>query len=149
MLQRLKGVFACLNKRGVRYVVIGGIAAVLHGVPRPTFDVDLLIDPTRENAQALLNALIEAGLGTATLIDSEGLLANEITVFSDRVRVDVLTSAPGLAFDDAWGHREVMTYESEPFFVVDRAGLIASKRAAGRAKDLEDVRALEASGSEP
>ena len=65
MLNRLQGVFASLQRHKVRYVVIGGIAAVLHGVPRATFDLDILIEATPENAQRLLQALLEAGLGTA------------------------------------------------------------------------------------
>lgn len=54
MLQRLQGVFASLRSHEVEYLVIGGIAAVLHGVPRATFDLDILIRPDRENAERLL-----------------------------------------------------------------------------------------------
>jgi hypothetical protein len=43
MLNRLKDVFESFQKHDVRYVVIGGIAAVLYGVPRVTFDLDILI----------------------------------------------------------------------------------------------------------
>jgi hypothetical protein len=50
MLNRLQDVFASLNRHNVRYVVIGGIAAVLHGAPRATFDLDILIDASRDNA---------------------------------------------------------------------------------------------------
>jgi hypothetical protein len=55
MLNRLQAVFESLHCHEVRYVVIGGIAAVLHGVPRSTFDLDILIDATPENADRLLN----------------------------------------------------------------------------------------------
>lgn len=123
--------------------MIGGIAAVLHGVARATFDLDVLIDPTKENAGRLLKALEAAGLGTAAMTDVDDLLGHEITVFSDRVRIDVQTRTPGLTFSDAWSRRETMTYEGQTFFVVSRADLIASKRAAGRPRDLEDVRVLE------
>ena len=74
----------------------------------------------------------------------DDLLAHEITVFSDRVRIDVQTRTPGLTFAEAWARRQTMTYESQTFFVVSRADLIVSKRAAGRPRDLEDVRVLEA-----
>jgi hypothetical protein len=74
---------------------------VLHGVPRATFDLDILIEATTLNAERLLEALREAGLGTADLIDAQGVLANEITVFNDRSRIDVQTSTPGLTFQDA------------------------------------------------
>ncbi|NOZ06398.1 MAG: hypothetical protein GXP41_08630 [Chloroflexi bacterium] len=143
MLNRLQGVFASFHKHDVRYVVIGGIAAVLHGVPRATFDLDILIQATPDNAQRLLDALLEARLGTASLISADELLAHEITIFKDRVRVDVQTATPGLLFEDAWRNREKMKYQGQTFYVVSRNDLIASKRAAGREVDLEDVRLLE------
>jgi hypothetical protein len=65
MLNLLKNVFASLNAHDVRYVVIGGIAAVLYGVPRATFDLDLLIQATPENAAKLLDALYEAEISSA------------------------------------------------------------------------------------
>ena len=102
MLNRLRDVFASLEKHDVRYVVIGGIAAVLYGVPRATFDLDILIEATTENARKLLDALLEANLGTASLITADELAAHEITVFQDRVRIDVQTSTPGLEFKKAW-----------------------------------------------
>jgi hypothetical protein len=143
MLNRLKGVFASFQEHDVKYVVIGGIAAVLHGVPRATFDLDILIEATPDNAQRLLDALLDAQMGTASLTSAEGLLAHEITIFQDRVRLDVQTSTPGLRFEDAWRNRETMEYEGQAFYVVSRDDLIASKLAAGREVDLEDVRLLE------
>ena len=113
MLNRLRDVFASFQKHKVRYVVIGGIAAVLHGVPRATFDLDILIEATPENAQKLLDALLEANLGTASLVTAEELLAHEITIFQDRVRIDVQTLTPGLEFEDAWQHREIMDYQGQ------------------------------------
>lgn len=149
MLNRLARVFASFRAREVRYVVIGGIAAVIHGVPRVTFDVDLLIEATRENAQRLLDALADAGLGTASLTTPEEILANEITVFKDYVRIDVQTSTPGLAFDAAWAHRETVEAQGQSFYVVSRQDLIAAKRAAGRPEDLADLRILETPDEPP
>ncbi|MBI4639687.1 MAG: hypothetical protein HY731_03280 [Candidatus Tectomicrobia bacterium] len=148
MLNRLQDVFSSFQRYQVRYVIIGGIAAVLHGVPRATFDLDILIEATHDNAQRLLDALLEANLGTASLIEANELLANEITIFKDRVRIDVQTVTPGLSFENAWQHRETMNYQGQIFYVVSRADLIASKRAAGRAVDLEDVRLLELGSEE-
>lgn len=143
MLNRLQDVFASLNRHDVRYVVIGGIAAVLHGVPRATFDLDLLIDASLDNAQRLIAALLDARLGTAALASPAEIMANEITVFKDRVRIDVQTATPGLTFADAWARRVSMTYQGQSFFVVSKTDLLASKRAAGRPVDLDDVRLLE------
>ena len=148
MLNRLRAVFESFETHGCEYVVNGGIAAVLHGVPRATFDLDILSEASLENSRRLLDALREAGLGTATLITPEELLGHEITVFQDRVRLDVQTSTPGLTFAGARERRVRMEYHGQVFYVVSREDLIASKRAAGRTIDLEDVRALEEGGTE-
>jgi hypothetical protein len=142
VLNRLRDVFASFQKHRVKYLVIGGVASVLHGVPRATFDLDISIDPTIENATNLLAAMMEANLGTAELITADEVLANEITIFQDRVRIDVQTSTPGLVFADAWKNRETMKYQGQEFYVVSKNDLIASKKAAGRPVDLEDVRLL-------
>jgi predicted nucleotidyltransferase len=143
MLNRLKDVFKSFQQHEVRYVVIGGIAVVLYGVPRATFDLDILIEATLENAQRLLDALIDAGMGTATLTNVDEILANEITIFQDRVRIDVQITTPGIQFETAWERKQNMKYQGQTFYVVSLNDLIRSKRAAGRDVDLEDVRLLE------
>lgn len=142
MLDQLQTVFASFQRNDVKYLVIGGIAAVLYGVPRATFDLDILIEPTKENAQKLLNALSEVGFGTAELTSADEIIGTEITIFTDRVRLDVQTSTPGILFQDAWPRRATLKYEGQSFDVVSLADLIQSKTAAGRDIDLEDVRIL-------
>ena len=142
MLDQLQSVFASFQKNDVKYLVIGGIAAVLYGVPRATFDLDVLIEPTRENAERLLSAMIEAGLGTASLTNAEEVLSKEITIFTDRIRLDVQTSTPGISFEQAWERRVAMSYRGQTLEVISLGDLIASKIAAGRDVDLEDVRIL-------
>jgi len=143
MLNRLKGVFESFQQHEVRYVVIGGIAVVLYGVPRATFDLDILVEATPENTRRLLDALLDADMGTASLTNVDEILSNEITIFKDRVRIDVQTSTPGLRFQDAWKRRKIMEYQGQSFYVASREDLISAKRAAGRDVDLEDVRLLE------
>ena len=89
MLNRLRDVFGSLERHDVHYVVIGGIAAVVHGVPRATFDLDILIEPSAENVRRLLDALADAALGTALQTSEKEILEHEITIFKNRVRVDV------------------------------------------------------------
>ena len=148
MLNRLAGVFRSFQEHDVRYVVIGGIASVLHGVPRATFDLDILMDATRENAERLLGALRDAGFGTATMTGPDDLLAHEITIFNDRVRIDVQTSTPGITFAQAWERRQSLSYQGQEFFIVSREDLIASKKASGRDVDVQDVRLLELPSSD-
>jgi len=143
MLNRLQDVFKSFQQHDVKYVVIGGVASVLHGVPRATFDLDILIEATTENAQRLLAALVEAGFATATMTDAQDVVEHEITVFSDRVRIDVQTRTPGISFQDAWRKRKTITYQGHDFFILSKEDLIASKRASARPVDIEDVRLLE------
>jgi hypothetical protein len=143
MPNRLQDVFRSFQQHDVRYVVIGGIASILHGVPRATFDLDILIEATPENTHRLLDALLDAGLGTASLTSPEDVLANEITIFRDRVRLDVQTSTPGITFAAAWQRRKTVTYQGQEFYILSKQDLISSKRAAGRDVDIEDVRLLE------
>ena len=143
MLNRLQDVFKCFQQHEVKYVVIGDVASVLYGVPRATFDLDILIEATAENAQRLLAALAEAGFGTADITDAQDVVAHEITIFNDRVRIDVQTHTPGVSFQDAWSRRATMTYRGQDFFILSRDDLINTKRASGREVDLEDVRLLE------
>ena len=142
MLDQLQSVFASFQKNDVKYLVIGGIAAVLYGVPRATFDLDVLIEPTKDNVERLLSAMIEAGLGTASLTNAEDVLSKEITIFTDRIRLDVQTSTPGISFEQAWQRRVTMNYRGQTLEVISVGDLIASKTAAGRDVDLEDVRIL-------
>ena len=143
MLNRLQDVFRFFQKHEVKYLVIGGVASVIYGVPRATFDLDILIEATSENARRLLAALMEAGFGTATLTNPEDLVAHEITIFNDRVRIDVQTSTPGVSFKDVWNRRKTITYQGQDFFILSKEDLINTKRASGRDVDLEDIRLLE------
>jgi hypothetical protein len=148
MLNLYRDVFACLSSRRARYVVIGGIAAIVHGVPRATFDLDLLIEPTVPNARRVLDAFLDAGLATASLTTPESLASTEITIFKDRLRIDVQTRTPGIEFATAWARRVTMRHRGQRFHVASREDLIASKRAAARPVDLEDIRLLQLSRPE-
>jgi len=145
MLNRLQDVFKSFQQHNVRYVVIGGIASILYGVPRATFDLDILIEASPDNVQRLLDALLDAGLGTACLTSVKDMLANEITIFQDRVRIDVQTSTPGISFPEVWKRRQTLSYQGQEFFILSKNDLIDSKRASAREIDLEDVRLLELS----
>jgi len=137
-----RDVFASFARHEVRYVLIGGAAVIIYGVPRMTFDVDVLIEATPENAAAVLAALREAGLGTAWDIEPDELLAQEIVIFKDILAVDVHTRTPGVSFDEAWERRRMEMVEGVPVSLAGIDDLIASKEAADRDVDREDVAIL-------
>jgi hypothetical protein len=142
MIDRLAPLFKCLSSHDVEYLVIGGVAAIAYGLPRTTFDIDLLIRADLTNARKLLGAMTESGLGTAALTTPEEVLKHDITVFRDRVRIDVQTHTPGLVFEDAYRRRNDISFRDARISLVSLSDLIASKLASGRAKDLADVELL-------
>lgn len=104
---------------------------------------DETIEATQENVSHLLDALLDSGIDTASLTHIDEILSNEITIFKDRVRIDVQIKTPGICFKDAWKRKKTMNYNNQAFHIVCMEDLIASKKAAGRSVHLEDVRLLE------
>lgn len=144
MPPRPRDLYASFDSHNVRYLVIGGVAAIMHGVNRTTVDVDVLIEATPENAAAALSAMREIGLGTALLTTPDELLGQQVTIFEDILPVDIHTQTPGADFAQAWSRRRVETLHGVPVSIVSLQDLITSKEAAGRPEDLEDVAALRA-----
>ncbi|MFL5493315.1 MAG: DUF6036 family nucleotidyltransferase, partial [Gemmatimonadales bacterium] len=68
-VSRLLTVCRLLNAAGVRYVIVGGFALALHGAIRATKDVDVLIEPTLDNARRALEALEGLTWGIARQLD--------------------------------------------------------------------------------
>ena len=134
--------YRSLKRNKVKYLIIGGIACGIYGSPRATKDLDIIIKPTLENAGRLLEALQEAGFGTACLTTKEKIIANEVNIFQDYIRLDVLTKVKGLDFDTAWKNRKVKFLKDVGIKVVSIDELIESKTASGRLIDKEDVKIL-------
>jgi hypothetical protein len=133
--------------RDVRFLVVGGYALAVHGRPRATGDLDVWVDATPENAERALTALRDFGAPLHELTRED--LTRPGTVFQIGVpplRIDILTSATGLAFAPAWDERTEAEFEGVRFPVIGRRQLLANKRALGRAQDLADVERLESGG---
>lgn len=143
MLEPFLKIVSCLNSQRAKYVVIGGNAAIYYGVPRATFDLDLLVQADEKNLDRVLKGLRDAGMGTAHLTTPERVLAKEITIFDDWVQVDIQTRTPELRFAMAWKNRKRQLFRGVVVPFVSRVDLMRSKRAAGRDRDLQDVKVLE------
>jgi hypothetical protein len=131
-----------LNAAGARYLVIGGIACILHGYVRGTTDLDVLIERSPDNAGRVLEGLARIGYGFAREWTAKELLARPITVIGDDPAVDVFTVAWTVKYEQAV--RRAASAEVEgviiPFIGLD--DLIATKRT-GRLQDAADVEVLE------
>jgi hypothetical protein len=145
MTERRTGVArvcALLNAERARYVVVGATAMQLWGTSRSTRDIDILIDPTLDNAERVLRALSALPFGVASEIRPSELLSRHVTMIGDTPNVDVLTRAWNLRWDDAQRGIAVFDIEAVPVPTVSIANLIISKQT-GRPQDVADVLVLE------
>lgn len=150
-------IFSALADAKVRYLTVGGVAVVLHGAPRFTADLDLVIDFEAENLRAALNALASLGYrprAPVQLLDfadpdkrADWIANKGLTVFSlwssryPATEVDLFVQPP-FPFDDAFSRALRADLGVTSAIVVSRSDLIAMKAAVGRPKDLEDIRTL-------
>jgi aminoglycoside-2''-adenylyltransferase len=130
-----------LNRRRVRYLIAGGVAANLHGSVRATRDVDILVPRDLENTKRVLAALAELPYRIAAELDAELVVKKPFTIVGDDPRVDILTVACTVTFDKAWPGRVERRIGGVrvPYLGLD--DLLASKRT-GRASDAADIEAL-------
>lgn len=138
---RVLRVCRLLNRRRVRYLIAGGVAANLHGSVRATRDVDVLVPRDLRNTERLLLALSELPYGLAGELDPEEVLGNPVTIVGDDPRVDILTVAWSVTFDHAFPNRTVRRIQGVRVPYLSLPDLIASKQT-GRAADEADLEAL-------
>lgn len=151
--------FQALDLGGVRYAVAGGLAVVLHGVPRMTFDVDLLLDWAPDNVQRLVGVLRAEGYRPRVPEPVERLLDPEArgSWRRDRGMLAFSLHHPGrpmeevdllLGDEELWGAiadtLEVRQLGAVAVPIVGKRALVEMKRRAGRPKDLQDAAELEA-----
>lgn len=140
--QNFKELLLLLNECRVEYLIVGGYAVMRYSEPRFTKDLDIWVGHSAENARHVFTAL--ARFGTPLRQDGvdESTFAAENTVYQlgvAPVRVDVLTSISGCAFEDAWQRRVPGTMYGASVHFISLPDLIINKRAAGRVSDLEHL----------
>ena len=123
-------------------MIVGGFALALHGAIRATKDVDVLIDPTLDNARRALEALQGLTYGIARELDPADIIAKPITIIGDDPRVDLLTLAWSVRYADAAPTMLRVRIEGVEIPVADLDTLIRSKQT-GRLQDRADVETLE------
>jgi hypothetical protein len=155
----LERIFAALEDSGVRYLVVGGVAVVLHGHPRFTADLDLALALDDRNVEKALTAFEQLGyrprapVALRAFADAEQradwVRTKGMTVFSlwsaelPGTEIDLFVEDP-LPFEEGWARRLLAEIGELRVSVAGLADLIEMERRAGRARDLEDVRELEA-----
>jgi hypothetical protein len=148
----LRELVAALSDASVRYAIVGGVAMNLHGVPRMTYDVDLVVTPS--SYEALERVLLSLGLRPRLplllreLVDVEhrralkqarNLVAMTFTDPNRPLRETDLRVDPDIDAEGIVARAQPRPLGRETLRVCSRADLVALKRHAGRDKDLHDL----------
>lgn len=152
----LESLFRDLNDHGGRYVVVGGLAVVLHGHLRATGDVDLVVDLDPDQVDRTLAALEGAGFEPyvpvasrafadpaqrAAWVREKGMLVFSLRPRSGVPMVNLFLKHP-MPFDQLWSRSVLVTMRGVPVRLASIDDLIALKRQAGRPEDLTDAEVL-------
>jgi predicted nucleotidyltransferase len=150
-------VFRALNNKGVRYVVVGGIALNLHGVPRATADLDIAVALENENLEKIVEAMMELGFKPRLPVTPQEFSnplnlekwkkEKNMKVFTfwnphkPYEEVDILISNP-IKFEELEKTREVVKAKGIEIPIISIDYLIKLKEFAGRKQDESDIEAL-------
>jgi len=151
-------VFKTLNKNKVKYLIAGGMAINLHGIPRFTKDLDILIDQSLKNLAALTKALDKLGfkpkvpVKTRVFLNPEnwarwkkekGMIAlNFYNPKNPYEEIDLLIYTP-VSYEDAVKNRTSISIGSMKLNVVSLKDLMKMKKKAGREQDRADIKSIQ------
>jgi len=121
--------------------LIGATAFPVHGYARATLDIDVFIRATPENAGRTHQALVAFGYDLSSVTD-EDLLTRKVLIRQYLVETDIHPFVRGVTFDEVWARRVQDRIGDTPAAFASLDDLIRMKEAAGRPKDLEDLRVL-------
>ena len=138
-----RDLLALFNAHSVDYVIVGGYALALHGAPRFTADLDILVKPDHHNARRVMKALEEFGFGSVDLTAEDFQGPDKVVQLGVApVRIDILTSLTGVTWEEVSSGKAEGRYGDIPVVFIGREQLVLNKRAMGRKRDLADLEAL-------
>ena len=128
------------NKNRVKYCVIGAYAVAFYSIPQYSKDMDILVEPSSENAKRIVKSLVEFGFKSLGLKESDFSHKGKIIQLGyEPVRIDIITSIAGCSFKEAWQEKTVGKYGRQKVFFIGKKALIKSKLALGRKQDKADI----------
>jgi len=150
-------VLKALQSKQVRYLIIGGLAVNLYGVPRLTQDIDLIISTDRSNVLKIVSLLKDLGYVPRVPVDPEDLADpakvkdwttnRNMKAFSfyhkkDAYKVVDIVLVHPLDFEVAFKNRTVKTVKDVEIFLASLDDLLRTKKESGRPQDLSDIEML-------
>ncbi len=143
LFDETRGLVLALESNLVDYAIAGAIALAIHGAPRATSDIDLLV-PTRYLTPAMAVAR-ECGfdLDALPMTFDDGMEIQRMVKLAgaETLILDFIIVNDNLR--PVWDQRQRLSSESGEVWVVSRQGLIQMKAWAARDQDLADIRRLE------
>ena len=137
-----------LNRAGIRYVLIGGIALIRHGVVRATRDVDAVFDPDPANVERIRSLIGELGATRpdGSPVPDDGIAADRtIHLATPHGDLDLLSEkVASIGFDDLLARADVRRVDGVEAPICSLPDLVALKRMVGRDRDRVDLADLEA-----
>jgi hypothetical protein len=133
-----------LNKSDVEYILVGGMAVILHGYVRTTGDMDIWVKKTPENYKRIINAFRTFGLSVFDMSE-EKFMGTEFDVWSfgrEPVKIEIMTAVKGLDFDEAFGMAKYYDEDGISIRFLHLSSLIQAKQASGRHRDMDDIEQL-------
>ena len=139
--------FGSLTGHHVEFLIVGAYALAVHGVPRYTGDIDILVKPELENAARLLAALAHFGFPSPQLQPSQVIEPTRILQLGvEPVQIHIMSAISGVSWEDAWRGRVCVPCGSRDLPFIGRREFVINKRTTGRTKDLADLEALDQLG---
>jgi predicted nucleotidyltransferase len=121
-----------LNNHKVRYILIGGHAAIFYGVRRNTGDLDIFIEATLKNGELLLEALKSIGLEVPEFQPEEFTQKLVLSFGLEPDAVDILNYTPGIEFNSAYIKAQDVNFEGVNTKILDIRDLIKNKESLNR-----------------
>lgn len=141
--QELKNLTDAFEGSAIEYALCGGVALAIHGVPRATQDIDILVKP--ESLERLRDVARACGfvLESFPMDFASGITIQRFTKLIDGKPLMLDALLVGGPLTGAWDRRQSAEIEGGRVKVIARDDLIALKLAAGRPQDLVDVQRLQ------
>ena len=130
-----------LNENKVDFIVIGATAFPVYGYARATLDIDLFARPEKENIRKLRKALMDFGYDLSDISEAD-MLKNKVLIRQYALETDIHPFVKGVTFEDLWKNKISAKFGHTEVFFPCLDDMIRMKKAAGRAKDLEDLKYL-------
>ncbi len=132
-----------LNKHKVKYCIVGAFAVAFYAIPRYTKDIDIIVEPSRENGGKIIKALDEFGFGDLRLSVADFTHKDRIIQLGyEPIRVDIITSIEGCTFKEIWKNKKKGQYGKEKVYFIGLEQLIKNKSASKRKQENADLEIL-------